>query len=275
MMKRYLMMLGLAGMALTQVGWSGYVTSYGASVHWTDAEIPFVVDSKGTVSVPGDAEFMAIMRSFDTWNGVECTHPDFVYGGKVTGIKAKAGENEIDGNNLIIWEDADEWTYSASTKTIALTTLFYNPVTGVAEEADMELADAAYTFTVTDGTEGASTDVENTITHELGHVLGLDHSTVQESTMYYSSPNGEISKRDLDTDDITGLCVIYEGIPTIPDSSQADAVDAGDSGSKPNSASDGGCTAGRHGVSKFAVMALSLLALGMMRRARNRRIYHV
>ncbi len=258
----------LAGvLGLTQIAWSGYITSYGASVHWADSEIPFVIDARGSTSVANDAEFEAIQRSMDTWNAVDCEHPQFVYDGEVTGIKALAGENETDGTNIIIWESEEEWPYPTNTKTIALTTLFYNPLTGVAEESDMELADFAYTFTVTPGTDGASTDIENTITHELGHVLGLDHSSDKEATMYYSSPNAEISKRDLNHDDRTGLCTIYTGIAVPDEGAQEGPLDSGEP-TEPVTLSESACAASPTGalMPVLVVMGLCVAVAGSRRR---------
>ena len=52
-------------------------------------------------------------------------------------------------------------------------------------------------------------DVQNILTHELGHALGLDHSTNTEATMYGSAERGETKKRDLHTDDLNGYWAIY------------------------------------------------------------------
>ena len=52
-------------------------------------------------------------------------------------------------------------------------------------------------------------DVQNILTHELGHALGLGHSANTEATMYYSADLGETKKRDLHTDDLNGYWAIY------------------------------------------------------------------
>ena len=53
-------------------------------------------------------------------------------------------------------------------------------------------------------------DALNTLTHEAGHFLGLDHSSDHEATMYAQAPPGEIKKRSLETDDKNGICFLYE-----------------------------------------------------------------
>ena len=60
-------------------------------------------------------------------------------------------------------------------------------------------------------------DVGNTVTHEAGHMLGLDHvCTVQgnpdchpEAVMAPNAMAGETSKRRLAPDDVDGVCSIY------------------------------------------------------------------
>ena len=52
-------------------------------------------------------------------------------------------------------------------------------------------------------------DLENTVTHEVGHFLGLAHSGVATSTMFATTAPRETSKRDLAADDAAGVCAIY------------------------------------------------------------------
>jgi MYXO-CTERM domain-containing protein len=63
----------------------------------------------------------------------------------------------------------------------------------------------------------AYADLQNTVTHEAGHVLGLAHPPFPASaTMWAQAGLREIAKRDLDPDDVAGLCEIYPagGLPT-------------------------------------------------------------
>src|SRR5262249_54463353 len=59
----------------------------------------------------------------------------------------------------------------------AITTTTFNTTTGQIFDADMELNAESFQFAVLDASGGGpSTDIENTVTHELGHLLGLDHT---------------------------------------------------------------------------------------------------
>jgi len=70
-------------------------------------------------------------------------------------------------------------------------------------------------FTWGDATlDPAVMDLQNIATHELGHGVGLAdlYDTVcVDETMYGYSNYGEITKRDLNTGDITGIQVLYGG----------------------------------------------------------------
>ena len=141
------------------------------------------------------------------------------------------------------WE-GDPWA-------LATTVVTHHPVTGLIYDADIEVNDWGGTpgplpaapdagNAPTDGwyftcdpppggtavppvcaaygdTGCAYADLQNTVTHEAGHVLGLAHpSTPATATMWAYADLREISKRDLDPDDVAGLCAIYPagGAPT-------------------------------------------------------------
>jgi hypothetical protein len=58
---------------------------------------------------------------------------------------------------------------------------------------------------------GSPVDLQNVVTHELGHYLGLAHTTREhaDAVMYASAPFGQLSKRTLTADDVAGLCAAY------------------------------------------------------------------
>jgi hypothetical protein len=54
-----------------------------------------------------------------------------------------------------------------------------------------------------------SMDLRNTVTHEVGHFIGLAHVGDQTATMYSRSTIGQQAMRTLAADDQDGLCDIY------------------------------------------------------------------
>jgi Matrixin len=200
----------------------------------------------GLSTVAGDGEFSAVRASIDTWNAAAsaCSSLRLAEGprsaSRVVGYKEDGSPNE----NLVLFRTKscnqvapandpcvadlscgnkyDCWEGDADTVAVTLTT--YDKTTGRLADADIEFNAAAgrngrqFFFTVADAPACAaaspssncvSTDIQNTATHELGHLLGLAHSSALTSVMFKSAPLGETSKRSLDTSSKQFLCDAY------------------------------------------------------------------
>jgi hypothetical protein len=186
-------------------------------LRWYRTEVPVQLDQALCADMTAQDAQVAIRQSLQTWNAEACTHPRLVDLGLVSGkapiVRVKGGEV---GNDLIIFQNTQaEWLADKAgvnvNNVIALTTLFFDPSTGEARSYALEMNDWQYDFALLEkqGVPGGAVDLENTLTHELGHVLALDHSESRGSTMFLSAPQGEIAKRSLEEDDRTGLCSLY------------------------------------------------------------------
>lgn len=169
---------------------------------------------------------LAVRRSFDTWalaarGGALCTDLEFDYRGQPNGYNTNlyGSLREGDGQNIIVWRD-DAPPFMAAwpppprageapidPNALAVTTLVYRRTSGEIIDADIDLNAVSFYWTVLDA--DVVTDVQNTLTHEIGHLIGFAHAPEAESTMYASSPPGELVKRDLSADDIEGVCYVY------------------------------------------------------------------
>jgi uncharacterized protein (TIGR03382 family) len=199
---------------------------------WPAGTLTLYQSATGIQETPGDAEFLALQRSLSTWRQAlaERGNLQFVDGGRTDGHEI--GFNRADpasnrnmlvfrtrdcssiapsddvcwsesgcGNKYNCWDDAGSGQF-----TLALTTTTYDVNSGRLYDADIEINDANFYFTTADGPVCgepesqlcAVTDVESTVTHEVGHLLGLDHSPDTFSTMFASAERGETSKRLLD-----------------------------------------------------------------------------
>ncbi|MGE0788439.1 MAG: matrixin family metalloprotease [Sandaracinaceae bacterium] len=158
-----------------------------------------------------------VARSVNTWNAAGAGCPSdflFVDLGPPTGLSTNLSGGGHDGENRIVFRE-DTWPAGADPGTIALTTTVYRKSTGQILDADVDINGVDFVFTADADPMLTQTDMENTLTHELGHVLGLAHVPNPEATMFASSETGEVKKRSLDADDIAGLCWIYpDGLVT-------------------------------------------------------------
>ena len=120
---------------------------------------------------------------------------------------SRTGQNYND----ILFIDHD-WKWDAGAVGVAL--LAVDEVSHTIRGADILLNATEYEFAVLDGTSkpdtGFAYDLQNVVTHEMGHVLGLAHSTAPDAAMYGASARGEVSKRVLASDDWDGAQLLYQ-----------------------------------------------------------------
>jgi hypothetical protein len=124
------------------------------------------------------------------------------------------------GNDHGCWDHGDG--------IIGLTTSTYSTRTGHVLDADIELnasqpgGSGGFLFTTvssppcegTPSTSCVAVDLQNTMTHEIGHVMGLDHVLTPGSTMEATAPPGETHKRIIDVGSAEGVCTMYpRGLP--------------------------------------------------------------
>jgi MYXO-CTERM domain-containing protein len=156
----------------------------------------------------------AIMASVSSWEtaGNGCTDLRLELGGRPSGTGTNLMNIGRDGENRIIWRE-DEWL--GDPDALAITTIVYRTSTGQILDADIDVNGVDFTWTVTSDEVEALNDVQNTLTHELGHLIGFAHSPDPSTTMFGLSGPGELSKRMLSADDIDAVCTVYPfGAPT-------------------------------------------------------------
>src|SRR5215510_7088196 len=126
----------------------------------------------------------------------------------------------VDGISLVTIADTLDNEDFNSDSTTGRTRVFYDPETGNIAEADISInprprsEEGTELQFSTDGTPGTY-DLEATFTHEIGHLLGLDHSAVLSSTMQarqaYNGTFGlpAMTERTLSEDDRQKVVSLY------------------------------------------------------------------
>jgi hypothetical protein len=215
-------------------------------LYWTVPKITWYQSSAGNPDTkPAGSEFDAVRRSFQSWQTLfsQCGNFTLEEGG-IVGDRTVGYDSKGDNRNLVLfrtrrctdpsvvsptdpcWKDKNEsacanaydcWDNDGQTIAVTLTT--YDEKSGIIYDSDIELNAAAFYFTTSDGpticsppgltTNCVSTDVQNTMTHEIGHFIGLDHTNAQGSTMNPRAPPGETSKRSIDSGSQGFVCAAY------------------------------------------------------------------
>lgn len=208
------------------LAWELRTDSGGDVVQWP-AAVEMVLDRSALDELPPGAE-EAIRAAFSHLD--EAT-PYLDVTVKVGDAKpigyVLGGENT---NSILVLED---WPYSAGALAVTLVTL--NARTNQILDADVAFNLDEHRFKVLPvparGDDRSFDDVQNTFTHELGHVLGLMHNAAQEDlVMFPSAAPGEISKRTLKQDDRDGLLTLYGTVSALPDAAQPEPLGCSSTG---------------------------------------------
>ena len=188
----------------------------GPNLYWPQRRVELTPADAPGQDQTSDALREAVRWGAEQWTnadaqaGSNCSDFRFVLREKSEGEDLRAGydwHNPKRNRNLIVYRrGADhnaQSTWFFSRAAIAMTTITYVHATGEILDADIELNDQDFRFTSCDPEEDAACtphyDLKNTMTHELGHVLGLAHPTlngaaVREATMYAAAPEGDLEK---------------------------------------------------------------------------------
>ena len=280
-------------------------TEAGQAMRWPGPAIAVNLYTRNPPAyLDGETLISAVQAAAATWSKPtrECTDLEISVGI----VDDENAPVAYDGSNRITFrrEDWRKWPCDPTEelcglydqRAIALTSVFARKSDGRILDSDMELNAVNFVWAdvVRDGSEIPDMqrqmhDLQNVMTHELGHLVGLDHNcydpsanlrgrpndqdgspvancdgapaTVRAATMFNSAARRDVTKRDLTPDDIQAVCDVY------PTGSGGDEEGPGGcavkGGSRPGATRDAG------GVLAALTAAVGIV-LGGRRRRRQR-----
>ena len=200
-------------------------TDSGKPVRWAEMPVRYKVSQAGARDVSRSEARRAVDLAFSAWTKVNGAAVALVNTGETTrpvGFES-GGSNE----NVVAWS-RDAWPFEPDA--LAMTVTAYRQTSGALVDADILINEEDYAWGI--GTQ-AENDLANALTHEVGHFLGLAHSTNSDATMFARAEPFETEKRSLHGDDGAALVRLYPGTPVATPEAKAD------SGRAPAEAADG------------------------------------
>jgi hypothetical protein len=238
----------------------------GAPLHWSGGCVGFSMNKRFSQNYDPEATRIAVLNSFAAWADVDCGD------GKKASIALSAlGDvtcHRLDYSpdgpnvNVVFFEDED-FKPGDTSDVLAKTVPHFDPDTGEIFDADIDVDTSENAFGVTDSSK--DNDLQSVITHEVGHFLGLDHSSDTTAVMYFEYSAGTLN-RELQPDDIAAICAAYppdrgaKCDPT-PKGGQADSCDP----------TSGGCIAAGASDEPLAMIGAVLTFALISGARRNRR----
>jgi hypothetical protein len=188
-----------------------------APLWWRNECVGYSLNEKASSRGVGfDGFAKAVTGAFAAYASVRCAEEGRAPGAASIRVEdlgpvacAAARYDRVGPNQNVITFQDDTWPHDDPQRTIALTTVTFDPRTGEIYDADIELNSANHDF-VTEPGATSGYDLQAVLTHEVGHFYGLAHAPSIDAVMYArgDTSDGE-QKRTLTANDVAGFCAIY------------------------------------------------------------------
>lgn len=166
--------------------------------------------STGTSSAATrDAEWNCVRAAFAQWAAIPGTKLKFEETGT---IAAPADVNSEDSINSVVWFSGNRLVcggrafFSSSAAALTCTATLDD---GTIVEADMILNKGSNWFTDYNAPKLNSLFMESVVLHEIGHLLGLNHSPLGAATMFWQTQGSITSQSGLSPDETRYLRSVY------------------------------------------------------------------
>ena len=180
--------------------------SNGTPLRWSNpATVSIVINATGSDDIADGSHETSLRMAIQDWNAVTGTTATLVE--DASDVSQTRTDWSSTGIHLIYFDETNEsGFFPIGSSTVAITPVWFFS-SGLIQDADVLFNGSGFHFT-TAGQAGRF-DVGAVGAHELGHLLGLDHSGAVGATLYPYVDTGLVLQRSLSQDDAHGLRDAY------------------------------------------------------------------
>jgi hypothetical protein len=203
-MKSFLLVFCLLILSTNASAYKLYKTSSGKNVRWATSHVEIVLDGS-LLALAAKEDVEAVIReAFELWE-LDATLPiSFEL------IWDSCNEVADDGNNCIFACEDKSKCYDRPDEKGGTTFLNISPSRGTITDVDIVLNADDWEWDV-NGNRENGLNFARVLSHEIGHLLGIDHSEEPRAIMYPSLSVSDKSIPSLHDDDVDAAETLYEG----------------------------------------------------------------
>lgn len=172
----------------------------GKLLAWSSPTIAWNLHLAGSEDLPDGSHEFAVRKAFDAWEAAAGSKIAFARGPDVASGPSTA-------EHVVMFDEVNETGYFPNgTGIVALTPISYDVGSGTILDADIIFNAKDYAWSVTGAPN--TFDVQDVLTHEIGHFVGLDHTPSLTGTMWPYVSYGQWLHRTLTMDDRNGAIAL-------------------------------------------------------------------
>jgi hypothetical protein len=183
------------------------------TLRWEQTPVRYFVTDGGVPGVTASEFASAVRRAFDTWTAVPTASIAYEFAGFTASLPG-----EDDGRSTLGFRNEPELD-----NVLAATSFLIDIFTGELLESDI-FFNSSFSWSAGSGGQDGRFDLESIALHEIGHLSGLGHSAIGETSLVsggrrvlsaeavmfpFAYRSGSIEGRTLRADDIAGISDIY------------------------------------------------------------------